>query len=106
MNAWWVAKELAYRIDGAPVFCEYIHCSATENPSDAFFFNNEYLKHFQKATEGIRKETPGYFYIMKIMKFMEEPTELVIFTWNTLKIDASRSMVNNAAGVALLDGKE
>ena len=27
MNAWWVAKELSYRIDGAPVFSEYIHCS-------------------------------------------------------------------------------
>ena len=72
MNAWWVAKELSYRIDGAPVFSEYIHCSVTEYPSDAFFFYNEHLKQFQKGTDGTKKETPGYFYIMKILKFIEE----------------------------------
>ena len=32
INAWWVVKELAYCIDGAPVFSEYIHCSVTEKP--------------------------------------------------------------------------
>ena len=72
MNVWWVAKKLAYRIDGAPVFSDYIHCSMTEKPSDAFFFNNELLKQFQKATDGTKKETPGYFYIMKMLKFIEE----------------------------------
>ena len=42
MNVWWVAKELACRIEGAPVFSEYIHSFVTEKPSDAFFLNREY----------------------------------------------------------------
>ena len=48
------------------------YTALTEKPSDAFFFNNEHLKQFQKATDGTKKETPGYFYIMKILKFIEE----------------------------------
>ena len=31
MNAWWVAKELPNRIDGAPVFNEYIHSLSLKN---------------------------------------------------------------------------
>ena len=62
MNAWWVAKELACRIDGAPVFSEYIHSFVTEKPGDTFFFNREYLKQFQKTTGSTQKETLGYFY--------------------------------------------
>ena len=72
MNAWWVAKELACRIDGAPVFSEYIHSFVTEKPGDTLFFNRDYLEQFQKATGGAQKETPGYFYIKKILKFIKE----------------------------------
>ena len=43
MNAWWVAKELANPIDGAPVFNKYIHSFVTEKPSDTFFFNRKNL---------------------------------------------------------------
>ena len=67
-----MAKELACRIDGAPVFSEYIHSFVTEKPGDTFFFNREYLKQFQKTTGSTQKETPGYFYIMKILKFIKE----------------------------------
>ena len=58
LNAWWVHGG---RIDGAPVFSEYIHSFVTEKPGDTFFFNREYLKQFQKATGSTQKETPGYF---------------------------------------------
>ena len=71
MNAWWVAEELANRIDGAPVFNEYIHSFVTEKPSDAFFFNRKYLKEFNRKSGNPRKEVPGYFYAMNITNFIE-----------------------------------
>ena len=71
MNAWWVAKELAYGIGGAPVFNEYIYAFVTEKQSDAFFLNREYLKEFNRKSGNARKEVPGYFFAMKITNFIE-----------------------------------
>ena len=62
MNAWWVAKELANRIDGAPVYNEYIH---SEKPSDAFFFNEKYLREFNRKSGNARKKVPGYYTSMQ-----------------------------------------
>ena len=53
-------KNLACRIDGAPVFSEYINSFVAEKPSDAIFFN---------------RETPGYFYTTIILKVMKSITK-------------------------------
>ena len=71
-NAWWVSKELAYRIDGAPVFNEYIHSFVTVKPEEAFFFNREYITQFNKSSGETQAEIPGYHYCVKIMKFIND----------------------------------
>ena len=71
-NAWWVSKELAYRIDAAPVFNEYIHSFVTVKPEEAFFFNREYITQFNKSTGENQTEIPGYYYCVKIMKFIKD----------------------------------
>jgi hypothetical protein len=62
MDAWWMAKELSFRIDGAPVFNEDIHSFVTDKPEDAFFFNREYINQFNKTSGETQIETPGYHY--------------------------------------------
>lgn len=56
MNAWWVAKELSYRIDGAPVFSEYIHCSVTEKPTDAFSSTTSIQSSFSKQQTALKRK--------------------------------------------------
>ena len=59
-------KYLTHMTHMAPVFNEYIHAFVTEKPSDAFFFNREYLKEFNTKYGNARKEVPSHFYAMKI----------------------------------------
>ena len=69
-NAWHCAEEVRKRVDGAPVFHEFIKSYLT--PKDTFFFNQEYLKEFQSSSSCDYKErVPGYHYIKKIMNFIE-----------------------------------
>ena len=71
-NAWWVSKELSLRIDGAPVFNEYIHSFVTVKPEEAFFFNREYITQYNKSSGESQTETPGYYYCAKIVKFIKD----------------------------------
>lgn len=48
-NAWHCAGEVRKRVDGAPVFHEFIKSYLT--PKDTFFFNQEYLKEFQSSCD-------------------------------------------------------
>ena len=71
-NAWCVAKEFQNRIDGAPIFSEFIDCYVTKESDEAFFFNKATLKVYQWQAGMKKKEIHGYYYITKITDFMEK----------------------------------
>ena len=45
-NAWAVVSEVQRRIDGAPVFSEFIHAFVTETEDNGLFVNKKYLKQY------------------------------------------------------------
>jgi hypothetical protein len=70
-NAWYCANEIRNRVDGAPVFNEFIKCYLTPKQSP-FFFNKEYLKQFQSCTAAESKQqVPAYHYITNVLNFIE-----------------------------------
>ncbi|CAB4017603.1 Transient receptor potential cation channel subfamily A member 1, partial [Paramuricea clavata] len=70
-NAWYCANEIRNRVDGAPVFNEFIKCYLTPKQSP-FFFNKKYLKQFQSCTAAESKQqVPGYHYITNVLNFIE-----------------------------------
>jgi hypothetical protein len=75
-NAWCVAREVALRVDGAPCMGEYMKGFVAIRPSDAFFWNKEYLERFYKTQSADTKEKiPGYYYMQKIIEFDCDHTE-------------------------------
>ncbi|KXJ16378.1 hypothetical protein AC249_AIPGENE6513 [Exaiptasia diaphana] len=73
MNAWWVAKELSFRIDGEPVFNEYIHSFVTNKTNDAIFFNRECINQFNKTFGDAQIETPETWWQGPVMERIPEP---------------------------------
>jgi hypothetical protein len=73
-NAWYVTNELRLRIDGAPVFNEYIHAYTTEKVDEAFFLpvHKDLLKQFQSLGGNKQKQVPGYHYISEINQFIQQ----------------------------------
>jgi hypothetical protein len=70
-----VAREVALRVDGAPCMGEYMRGFVAIRPSDAFFWNKEYLERFYKTQSADTKEKiPGY-YMQKIIEFDCDHTE-------------------------------
>ena len=64
-NAWHCAGEISKRIDGAPVFNEFIQCFVTEK-KNTFFFNKTYLTQYSSAGSTLQKKSvPAYHYITK-----------------------------------------
>ena len=72
MNAWFVTNELRDRIDGAPVFNEYINAYTTEESHNAFFLSKDLLKRYQSQQGDKQKMLPGYHYIHQMNQFIQQ----------------------------------
>ena len=72
-NAWYVAKLLIERIDGAPVLSERIKAYLSEDKQKQFFFNRKYLLQYHSASALMaRNAVPGAAYFEKILKFSND----------------------------------
>ena len=72
-NAWYVAKTLVDRIDGAPVLGEQIKEYLSEDKQEHFFFNRNYLLQYHSAsTPTAKNSVPGSAYFEKILKFFND----------------------------------
>lgn len=70
-NAWYCADDIRKRVDGAPVFNEFIKCYLTPKQT-TFFFNKKYLKQFQSCTSAESKQqVPGYYYMRNVLNFID-----------------------------------
>lgn len=67
-NAWYVAEEIT-RIDDAPVLSTCIAATLSSPLEDQFYFNEDHLQQYQKATSSQAKTAvPGSTYIEKIVE--------------------------------------
>jgi hypothetical protein len=71
-NAWYVTNELKDRIDGAPVFNEYISAYTTEKSDCAFFLSKELLKDYQSSRGEKQKQVSGCHHMKNIIDFIEK----------------------------------
>ncbi|CAH3135445.1 unnamed protein product, partial [Porites lobata] len=71
-NAWHVCKQVAERIDDAPVLKDYITSRVSESPEELFFFNASELNTYRNASENSKAEIPGAAYLNKIESFIED----------------------------------
>lgn len=69
-NAWMVARELANRLDGAPVLSEYIHGLVAE-PIEEQFFDRENIKLYSASSVNMKNTVPGAGYIRKTLEFFD-----------------------------------
>lgn len=74
-NAWFVADDLANRVDGAPVLSSFIHGLVSFQSDDHFFFNKKELKVYNSASDATKKDVPGYNYFDKIYNFIDNHYE-------------------------------
>lgn len=58
-NAWHVCKQVAERIDDAPVLMNYISSRLSESSEELFFFNASELNAYRNASENSKGEIPG-----------------------------------------------
>jgi len=71
-NAWHVCKQVAERIDDAPVLKNYISSRLSESSEELFFFNASELNAYRNASENSKAEIPGAAYFRKIESFIED----------------------------------
>ena len=71
-NAWHVCKQVAERIDDAPVLKDYISSRVGESSEEVFFFNASELNTYPNASENSKAEIPGAAYFSKIESFIED----------------------------------
>ena len=71
-NAWHVCKQVAERIDDAPVLKDYISSRVSESLEELFFFNASELNTYRNASENSKAEIPGAAYLSKIESFIED----------------------------------
>ena len=71
-NAWHVCKQVAERIDDAPVLKDYISSRVSESPEELFFFNASELNTYRNASENSKAGIPGAAYLSKIESFIED----------------------------------
>ena len=71
-NAWHVSKQVAERIDDAPVLKEYINSKLSETPEELFFFNSCELECYGNASENSKSKVPGAAYFRKIENLIDE----------------------------------
>ena len=64
-NAWHVCKEVAERIDDAPVLKDYISSRVSESPEELFFFNASELNTYRNASEKSKAEIPERHTLVK-----------------------------------------
>ena len=73
-NAWHVCKQVAERIDDAPVLRDYISSRVSESPEELFFFNASELNTYRNASENSKAEIPGAAYLSKIESLLRTTT--------------------------------
>lgn len=56
MNAWWIVKKLAYRIDGASVFSDYILCLRQKNLVAHFSSIASALSSFRMRQKALKRK--------------------------------------------------
>ena len=71
-NASSISHVVARRVDGAPRMGDHMKATTAIEPPESFFWNKEYFERFYKIQSlAAKKETPGYFYVFKIIAFDE-----------------------------------
>ena len=79
-----VYKQVAERIDGAPVLNDYISSRVSESPEDLFFFNTSKLNMYRNASENSKAEIAGaanFCMIESLLRTtMSEESSFLIFS--------------------------
>ena len=71
-NAWHVCKQVAERIDDAPVLKDYISSRVSESPEELLFFNASELNTYRNTSENSKAKIPGAACFSKIESFIED----------------------------------
>ena len=71
-NAWDITHQLVDRLDDAPVLLDFIRRFPSQKSEDLFFVDQNRIKRYTDAAQGIKQSLPGSSYYKKMFDFIDD----------------------------------